>query len=459
MPERATKPGRSIRTSLRLSLQFAFLYSVLSGLMFIGAYWATEYEIKKLSADQLSSDAGTFTSIYRTDGAEALIFTITALSEVNFESARIFQLLDENGHMVAGNILDDVTVGGSEFLPAEGLHLSAQMDEDITRYWVRSDAVGPYTLIQGAGNHIVTEVLEALGIALIVGYLLVVGLGLLFGVRVGWLTERSISSISNTLAKISEGQLDARIPLAASAGDDLTRVSADINATLEQLKHLLQSQEQITTDIAHDLRTPLQRLHQRLEKMLTAERVSPEDVEASMRQTEEIISAFNALLRIAQIEAVGRQAQFADVDLNVIVGNVVDLFEPACEENGQALEFRPLEANAFVIGDRDLLMQLFSNLIENATTHCPADTTIEVTIEQDQSCIVVVVSDNGPGIEDADRERIFTRFYRAEKSRHTPGNGLGLPLAKAIADMHGASLEVADRAPGVAFSVRFCPGQ
>lgn len=446
---------RNIRTSVRLSLQFAFLYSILAGVIFVGAYWFTNYEVHDWITDQLRSDVSAFTEIYETEGATSLINKISVLSDINFESARIYQLKDAAGKVVAGNVLSPLGDNTSGFIAVADLTLSTELDDEVTSYWVRADAIGPYMLFQGAGNHVIGEVLEALGIALIGGYVLIIGFGLLFGTRVGRITEERISLISETLEKVSDGQLDARIPEMQSRGDDLSRVAANINTTLAQLKRLLESQEQITTDIAHDLRTPLQRLYQRLEGMQTSQHIAPEDIEASMLQTQEIIETFNALLRIAQIEAGVRQERFAAVNLREIIANVVDAFEPSAEDKGQSLKIMQQNATATIEGDQSLLTQLFSNLVENAITHCPSKTKITVSIQDTHDGVTVKVTDNGPGIDEKDKDSIFTRFYRAEKSRHTEGNGLGLPLVKAISELHKADLVVDSDKTGTNITVGF----
>ena len=205
-------PDRTIKTSFRLSLQFAFLYSILSGLVFIGAYWATNYEVNDWITDQLQSDASTLREIYENEGAVSLINKISVLSDVNFEVARIYQIKDQFGQVVAGNVLNPLADSTSGYVAVANLILNTEASDEVTDYWVRSDVIGPYTLFLGTGSNVIGEVLEALGIALIFGYALVIGFGLLFGVRVGRLTEKRISMISDTLAKISDGQLDARIP-------------------------------------------------------------------------------------------------------------------------------------------------------------------------------------------------------------------------------------------------------
>lgn len=444
-----------LRTSLRLSLQYAFLYAVLSALVFVMAYWFTQLEVHDWISDQMESDAETLWTIYENDGAEALIERIAALSEVNFENARVFQLVDAQGEMVAGNIAEILDSDLPETIPATSIALNGFVHDEVDLYWMREDQIGPYRFVQGSGDHIVAEVLEALSVALVVGSIAIVLLGLLVGVWVGRITEERITAISSTLAKVSQGQLDQRIPLTGGEADDLSRVSVEVNVMLAKIGRLLDSQAQISNDIAHDLRTPLQRLRQRLEGMADADTIDPEDVASSLHQTEDIITTFNALLRIAQIEASDKTEAFAMTNLVTILSNVAEVFEPTAEDKGITIDTRLPVAQVNVFGDRDLLTQMVSNLVENAIKHCPSGTTVSVTAVQTPQGAVIEVSDDGLGVDPRDRERIFQRFFRGEDSRHSAGNGLGLALVKAVCEMHGVSIDVADNTPGAVFVIKF----
>lgn len=445
---------RSLRTSFRLSLQFSLLYAVLSAFVFIGAFWFTDFEVRDWVTDQMEGDAETFINIYDTQGLSGLQSGIVTLATISFENARIYQLQDAAGTIVAGNIVTNLSDGVGSFLAADALTLTTPIDDEVAGYWMRQDRIGPYLLFQGSGNHIVAEVLEAVGIALGVGYLIVVGLGLLLGIRVGRVTETRITDISDTLLRASQGDLGARVAPNAHDNDDLSRISSGINQALDQLERLLESQEQISNNIAHDLRTPLQRLRQRLEMMRDGE-VTDGDIDGALRQVESIIATFNALLRIAQIEAQDRKERFDDVDLNGIIENVIDLFGPAAEDAMQTLSFVPTPSLTQIRGDANMLTQLFANLVENALHHCQNGAAISVKSQAKNGQLHVIVSDNGPGILPEDRERVFERFVRADRSRSSSGNGLGLTLARAIAEMHGATVTIADSDTGAEFLVAF----
>ncbi len=445
----------ALRTSIRLSLQYSFLYAVLSALVFALAYGFTQYEVEDWVLDQMRSDAEILSEIYQDSGANALISRVDALAEVSFENARIFRLVGAEGAVISGNLLVGFDGPVPRFVPAEDLQLKGASNDEVEGYWMREDQIGPYSLIQGSGDHIVAEILEALGLSLVIGYLAVVLLGLVVGVRVGRITEQRITAISQTLSSVSSGNLSARIPAVANARDDLSRVSGEINVMLDRIKRLLESQEQISNDIAHDMRTPLQHLRQRLEKLRNSPSVAPEDVSASLEQTEEIIATFNALLRIAQIEAGNRREMFERTDLAQIIANVVEVFEPAAEDEGVSLTIDVPDTALDVLGDRGLLTQMLSNLVENAIKHCPQGTTVEISGQTTPSATILRVADNGLGIPAHDRERILQRFFRGEQSRSSPGNGLGLALVNAITEIHDAPISIFDNNPGSAFEISF----
>ena len=175
----------ALRTSIRLSLQYSFLYSVLSALVFALAYWFTQYEVQDWVLDQMRSDAATLVEIFELGGDEVLVDRVDALAEVSFQNARVYQLLNSDGAIVSGNLSSVFENPLPDYLPAQELPLAGEIHDEVTGYWLRADDVGPYLLIQGAGDHIVLEILEALGMALVAGYLAVVILGLVVGVRIG----------------------------------------------------------------------------------------------------------------------------------------------------------------------------------------------------------------------------------------------------------------------------------
>jgi len=458
MPERGRFLLGLNRTSVRLSLQFAFLYAILSAVMFVGAYWMTDYEVRDWIEDQMRSDAVALEQAYDRGGADDLAERVAVLSEFSFENERIYQLRGPGGTHLAGNMIDIDRLEGRDFVPVAAVESDKAPDAEVSGYWTRVDRIGPYALIQGTGDHVIAEVMEALSVALVAGYVLVISAGLFIGRFVGVRTERRIGRIMRTLDNVSQGALAERIPAPKGDRDDLSRVSGAVNAALDQLQTLLESQKQIATDIAHDLRTPLQRLRQRLERMIDQE-ADDADLNAALGETENLIETFKALLRIAQIESGVQHEHFTPVDLGSIARDVTEIYQPVAEDEGQTLTASVPRAPVQVRGDPALLGQLLSNLIENAIRHCPPGAMLHVVLDNSDDRPLLSVSDNGPGIAQAEAEKVFRRFYRIDKSRTSEGHGLGLPLVKAICRLHDARIALVDNRPGLRVCVTFATGE
>jgi signal transduction histidine kinase len=264
--------------------------------------------------------------------------------------------------------------------------------------------------------------------------------------------------VSGTLERVAEGDLEARVPLHDSDADDLARLSREINSTISQLEKMVESQNQITADIAHDLRTPMQRLRQRLEAIGQSEELADHlsgQVYQAIEAADDLIETFHALLRISQIEAGAQRESFREVDLTAVLSRIEDAYSAVAEENNQTLVFTGGAAPHTVLGDQQLLTQMVANVVENALRHCPSKAHVEMSLLSTSDHTTFTVCDNGPGIPERDREKVFRRFYRVEKSRTTSGNGLGFSLVKAIADLHCAKVALSDNQPGLKVTVLF----
>jgi signal transduction histidine kinase len=218
---------------------------------------------------------------------------------------------------------------------------------------------------------------------------------------------------------------------------------------------------QVSNDIAHDLRTPLTRLRQRLEharhKASTVEELQGA-LDRSIEHVDSILSIFSGLLRIAQIEAGVRRRSFKKLDLSDVLFEVVGLYKPVLDEKEQHLVV-DISGGLEISGDCELLTQLFVNLLDNATNHLPPHSRIEVRGRVEGDYVLVEIADNGPGIPEDLRAKVLQRFFRLEQSRSTPGHGLGLSLVAAVAEQHQARMELLDNHPGllVRLSFKHCP--
>jgi signal transduction histidine kinase len=267
---------------------------------------------------------------------------------------------------------------------------------------------------------------------------------------------RRIETISRAARAIMGGDFSKRIPV-GGANDEFDHLIASLNGMLERNESAMESVRRVSQDIAHDLRTPLSRLRQRLELAQRRARSVEEwrsAAEACISDMDAILETFSALLRIAQIESGMPTRHFAKVDLTEMLRTVIEVYQPMADEREQ-LFTADISSGLAVWGDRELLTQMFANVVENAMKHSPRGASIGVSTIQSVDAIAVAVSDSGPGIPAADRGRVFRRFYRLERSRSTPGSGLGLSLVEAIAALHHVSIELTDKDPGLGFILRF----
>jgi signal transduction histidine kinase len=280
------------------------------------------------------------------------------------------------------------------------------------------------------------------------GGMFVIGMGSAW--VLGMVIRRRIERINVTAQAIIDGDLSRRMPCEGTSSE-FDRLSATLNRMLDRNAELLENLQQVSNDIAHDLRTPLARLLNGLEEALVRE----QDV-SGYRQTlgvavqngRDMLDLFSALLRISEIESLQIRNTFRDVDLSELIERVGDAFRPDVELAGHELHLA-VEPGIRVMGDKHLLSQLLVNLIENAVKHTPTGTRIVIVLDRRNAQTRLMVADNGPGVAVQDRPKVLRRFVRSEQSRSTPGHGLGLSLVDAITRSHFATLELQDNAPGL----------
>lgn len=279
-------------------------------------------------------------------------------------------------------------------------------------------------------------------------------IALIGGAAVSARLLRKIETVSQTSRDIVEGDLQRRVPV-RNSGDEFDHLAVSLNAMLDRIQALMEGLRQVTNDIAHDLRTPLTRLRQRLE-LAQKDRVDADTLrmvlDATRHDIDSILEIFSALLRIAQIESGVRKMGFTEVNLSDVLRTVLEVYRPALEEKSQQLQER-IDDELLLRGDRELLTQLFANLLENAMRHSPVHSQITLVAQRSTDAMEVSVADNGPGIPEALRAKVLQRFFRLEISRTTPGSGLGLSLASAVATLHEAKLELSDNRPGLRVTV------
>lgn len=276
-----------------------------------------------------------------------------------------------------------------------------------------------------------------------------------------FVTSRTLGRIeainATSRAIMHSGLAQRRIP-AKGTGDEWDHLAGNLNRMLDRIEDLMAEVKEVSDNVAHDLRTPLARMRGRLEKAYVSRRDVTADqalIGDTMADLDAVLRMFTSLTRISQIEASARMAAFRTVDLAHLASEVAELFDAAAEEKGSRLVVRSDE-RLLVTGDRDLLFDAVANVLDNAIKHgrVAGDIVIEVA-RADDGCATLSIADDGPGIPASEGQQVFRRFYRLERSRRTPGNGLGLSLVAAVARLHDARIELADNAPGLRFVLTF----
>lgn len=269
-----------------------------------------------------------------------------------------------------------------------------------------------------------------------------------FGALVlGRYLRKRLSTISQTATAIVGGDRKRRITV-GQRGDEFDEVALALNAMLDRIEGLMENLRQVSSDVAHDLRTPLVRLRSQLEQIGRNEGSEQRAIEL----VDEILTLFTSILRIAEVEGGGLESFFAPIDLSADASGIADAYASAFEDSGHLLDWT-IAPGITVLGDRGLIVQAMVNLLDNAHVHTPAGTSVRLDLTAEGTAAHLTISDNGPGVSKFDRGQLLRRFFRAEASRTTPGNGLGLTLVAAAASAHGGTVTVEDAQPGLKVSV------
>ena len=429
---------------------YAGLFTASVLVLFGVTYWfATDYAAQ----DESNEIAVEFASIQdeaRSLGSDRLSAIIDNHLRLRKDVRAVYLLQDATEHKIAGNIDAMMPVIGPAMLER---FFDGRMRQ-VRAQGYRLDN-GDFLLI-GQDTSTLREmkalIVRAFGVGLVVTLLLAV----LGSAIVSTTVLKRVDAVSRTARAIVQGDFSHRVPV-RGRDDEFDELAASMNTMLDRIEDLMRSMRQVSNDIAHDLRTPLSRLRQRLERArLRAHTVEElhEVLGHSIAQVDSILETFGALLRIAQIEAGGKATGTAIVDVSKLLAGIVEDFAPAAEDHGQRL-LADVEPHLKVSADPELLTQMIVNLIDNAIRHSPAGARISVQAKSVADRLELAVSDTGPGIHAQERENVLRPFYRLEASRTTDGSGLGLSLVAAIAKRHRAKLILGDNAPGLRVAVLF----
>ncbi len=442
--------------------RLAFTYMVLFGasvLLLLGfIYWSTAATMSRQADATIAAEITGLAERYDMDGLAGLIDVINERLSREPTGSSIYLLTTAINTPIAGNLNRWPTVQPD----AEGwlnfrLENAGHDKDEIHLARARSFTLGGgFHLLVGRDIYELEETQRRIIHTLILGFVITLLLGGVGGVVLSRRVSKRLEAINATSREIIDGDLSRRIPLQHS-GDEFDALAENLNTMLDRIEELMEGVRRVSDSIAHDLRTPLARLRNRLE-LLRAEQENrhqdPALVEQAITDADGLLKTFNALLRIARIETWQRSEAFTDIDMGALLRDVVELYEPLAEQKSQSLTLLA-DADVHMQGDRDLLFQAMANLLDNAIKYTPPRGRIRLSLEARGATGLLTLADSGPGIPDAEHQQVFQRFYRLEKSRTTPGSGLGLSLVEAVAKIHHMQLVLEDNQPGLRIRCEF----
>jgi signal transduction histidine kinase len=436
-------------SALSLALGYVAL-GIIALILFAAPLWyAWQVTIAESRQENLQMDAQRLGDVYRRDGAEGLKSYMDARVGMQIVGERILLLTDAAGRPLAGNL-----PAWPAKVPVAPGNYNTEIDlpdHGKQPALVHVASIGSYRLLVGRDNMFFKPLQTRFwyGLAAAIAVLSIAG------VLIGLITRQAllsrVHSIRRTVSAIIHGDLQHRLPTPANE-DELNTLSRTINGMLDQIELLVHGVRNVSNSIAHDLRTPLAELRSRLEE-LSLIRPPPEEtyaeIDGAVADVDRVIRIFDALLRLAEIDAGMRRSGFVSLDVSDLAASAVEFYEPAAELKG--IELRLDAAGPVpVSGDPVLLAQALGNLIDNALKYAPKNGIIQVAVRRlEDGSAEVSVCDNGPGISAAEKSKVVQRFYRGDASRGTPGVGLGLSLVQAVAKLHGSGLELLDQTPGL----------
>ena len=442
------------------SFRLIFIYTILLVIsVFLIAFYlhlSTSRDLKNRVDEDTIKESKMLISVYQRGGVNRLARSIAQLSQI--PNANLYALRNNKNDIIAGNFndkeslwnlkrLDDGWVSFSSIRNQESINQSLPPKEKFFR--------GKEFILQGSYNLIIgrdvsnevylwkrflTNIISATFFVLILG---------LFG---GYVLSRNIlnriSAINRTSIEIMDGDLSQRLPVGL-IDDELNQLSANLNLMLDRLNKLMIGMKDVSDNIAHDLRTPLNKIRTNLEVTLMSNPTSENyknSIEEVLQDIDIVINTFNSLLAISRVESGSLSLDKEKIDINKMLENVIDLWEPLAEER-EIILINQCDQDVQLEGNRNLLSQAISNLIDNAIKYGPNGNKINVGAKLEKDNVILWISDNGPGIPDSDKERVLERFTRLDISRNTQGTGLGLSLVNSSIKFHKGSISLLDSNP------------
>jgi signal transduction histidine kinase len=441
-------------TAFRLSLAYLAIFTIFAFIILGYVAWNARRILDDQIVSTIEAEINGLAEQYRLGGIRRLVNIVER--RASQPGASLYLVTTPNGERVVGNI--GALPPGTLDRPGQR-EIDYARSEDVPEMSSRA-IVRTYLLPGGFRLLVGRDVEERLRIRDIIrrafGWSLLLGvLGLLGGWFVTRRVLKRVDAMTDTTRTIMAGDLTGRLAVSGT-GDELDRLAQNLNAMLDRIGELMTGLQEVSDNIAHDLKTPLTRLRNKADEALRTAQ-SPEQLraalEANIEESDNLIRIFNALLMIARLEAGGAREAMTDFDAAEVARSVGELYEAVAEEAGIPL-LVSVEDGLPIRGSRELVGQAVANLLDNALKYgapaeaeAPQPVSVEARRDGDQA--IIAVGDRGPGVPEVERGRVLERFVRLESARSRPGFGLGLSLASAVARLHGGSLRLEDNAPGL----------
>ncbi len=443
-----------LRTStFQLALLYMVVFATSVFLLLAFIYWRTAGFMTAQTDETIDAEIAGLAEQYRGRGVNGLITIIRERVARDPNAKSLYLLTTDEYLKLAGNLngwpMESQSQGSwINFTLGESLGWAGPPRQARARIF---EVQGGLRLLVGRDVDDLNTLKALIETAINWGMGITLGLALLGGFMMSRSTTRRIEVINITSRKIMNGHLSQRIPTRGTQ-DDFDQLAENLNQMLDRIVYLMEGIRHVSDSIAHDLRTPLTRLRNQLETtlMVVDNDEARDQAAKAVAEADQLLATFNALLRIARLETRGNTtADVRPVSLGLLVRDACELYEALSEDKSQVFR-QNIDDEVTVEGDRDLLFQMVSNLIDNAIKYTPEKGEIVVTVLLENESAIFEVADSGIGVPDDEKGQIFQRFYRVGKSRSSPGNGLGLSLVNAVTEIHQGTIGVFDHHPGAA---------
>jgi len=459
LPAKSVDRGRLFRTSaFRLAVIYATLFSALSASTLGFIYWSTRQAIDSQVDARLRIETDYLINLYNSAALPELLEAIQRRNQID-TYGRFYYLANNETASSSEDSTDDnmpIRMRSVRSYTTKNMGDVAELPPGSPRAF-NPVRVAETQLKNGLKLTIGHEISDEKALldhtfALVVGAtLLMLFFSLIGGVWIGMRTLRRIDSVNRTATEIMSGDLSQRLSVTAR-DDEIDEIATKLNLMLNRIEDLMKSMQQVTNNVAHDLRSPLTRLRNRLEVTLLEKR-DPDsyrsEMEGAIGDADSLIQTFNAMLE-AGIDG----AQWSETPIGDLMEELSELYSAVAEESGMGFEANIVD-NPLYYCNRHLIGQAVTNLLDNAIKYTPTPGNVKIELHGNDDEFEIIVSDSGPGIPAEERERVFERFVRLENERNSAGNGLGLSLVQAVVRIHRAKLELDDNNPGLVVKLCF----